>query len=528
MKGDSWIIAVIILALVGFIAFIFMSANGGTGFNFFGGGGQVFSNDVLTVYDHIISDRAPYDGEKTTIEFSVKNAGKGKLENVEIVLDPPTGFTSQIKCGSFGSCKFTLEQGDAIDVLITLTAVKGVTQIVPVDVRYSIKYPYKGEREVQVPIVANRKEVPKGQTFLMSDNSYGPVQVSFSTPEARETGQGSSVFAVSGIPMKLEMGLSDVGGSQGGIVRPVLMKGDDFKLVTSNFKIVFCDRLGTDGTLKVGGKTSSTQASATATQSESGTSTIRITGAQTAGTPTTPASGRTTKTTSTTTSGSGTQTTGTGSAGTGTTATSTSATKVGETVPFEIECVFEPATVAEGDVQVGVVKATYKYEYRIDFLDQFAILPKDVPKIEGNTLGVTAGSGVKTNTGAGSADATTSVGKISGTVSLPGTLASQSDKKYHKFDLEPKAKYTIVLKGCVSGGFRPHIETANKINNEFRVDKTGIVGVGEKCETIDYTAPSDASQDYYIIVSSKNGQGDYVVEITKAGTSTAAAGQGTA
>lgn len=522
MKGDSWIVAVIILAILAFVFYIFYSA-GGAGLGLFGGGsGYVFSNDVLTVYDHIISDRAPYDGEKTTIEFSVKNAGKGTMKGIEVLIDPPTGFASQIKCGSFGSCKFDLEQGDAVDVLITLTAVQGVTQIIPVDVRYSIKYPYKGEREVQVPIVANRKEVPRGQTFLMSDNSYGPVQVSFSTPDARETGQGSSVFAVSGIPMKLEMSVSDVGGSQGGTVRPILMKGDDFKLVLSNFKTIFCDRLdAASNTLKVGSgttsPTTSTSKTATPTSGTQGaTSQTTITGALAV---------RPEQSTGTVAATQGTAST-TGASGT--TSSGTTSTKVGETVPFEIECVFDPVAVNEGDVQVGVVRAEYKYEYRLDFVDQFAILPKSVPKIEGNTLGVTAGSGVKEDTASDSVDSAASVGKISGTVSLPGTLGSQSDKKYHKFDLEAGAKYAIVLKGCVTNGFRPHMETQIKLADRYQTDKTGLVGIGEKCETIDYTAPSDASPNYYIVVSSKSGQGDYVVEITKSGGSTAAtSGAGT-
>lgn len=241
MKGDTASTAIILIIVVIAVVVLFMLFSGG-GISFPGSSGVTYSNDVVTVTQKLVSDQAPYAGQKTTIEFTVVNRGKGDIEDVKVALEPPTGFTSKVDCD--GSCTFNLEEGDAKDILITLTAVPEVTQIIPVDVKYSVSYSYEGEREAHIPIVADKDELPRGQSYFIGGPTYGPVQVSIGTPTARQAGDGSSaVFAVSEIPFKLDFSVSDVGGGAFGSGEKVVMKGDDLELELTNLKTVGCDKI---------------------------------------------------------------------------------------------------------------------------------------------------------------------------------------------------------------------------------------------------------------------------------------------
>lgn len=325
MKGDSGAaILVVVLIIVGLVA-LFLYFGGQGSLSFFGFTNLqpiVYSNDVVTVSDNFVSDKVPYEGQRTTIEFTVRNNGKGIMDGkngkgpVEVSLDPPTGFTSSVKCGDKSSCKFDLDEGEAVDVVVTLTAISGITQIIPVDVRYSVNYPYVGEREIHIPIVGNKNELPKGQSSFTSDSTFGPIQVSITPPVARTAPDGStSIYAVSGIPVKLEFRVEDVGGGGFGQVQPLLMQGDDVKLALTNFNTVFCDKIDpATGTLKVKESDNPDLVSS------------------------------------------------------------------GQEVPFDVGCTFDPTST--GSLADGVIKINYKYNYKISFSEQFNILPKGVPKIE--------------------------------------------------------------------------------------------------------------------------------------------------
>lgn len=252
MKGQAAVAAVIIIVIAIVVLFVYFGQGGISLPGFTGAQEIVYNNAVVTVTDKMVSDRVPFDGQKTTIEFTVRNNGKGEVKGVSVSLEPPTGFTSSLKCGDASSaarkCTFDMDEGDATDVLITLTALEGITQILPVDVRYSVEYKYSGEREVHIPVVGDRDDPPRGQTFFTGDSSIGPLQISVTPPPARQTADGrSAVFAVSGIPFKLDFSISDVGGVGTGSVEPVVLKGNQLTLETSqNLKIIFCDKIDAD------------------------------------------------------------------------------------------------------------------------------------------------------------------------------------------------------------------------------------------------------------------------------------------
>lgn len=314
MKGDSGtaIVAVIILVIAIAVLFIYFGGSGGLNIpGFIGAQPVVYSNDIIAVIDKFVSDNVPYEGQDTTIEFTVKNNGQGVAEGVKVMLDPPTGFTSSIRCGDKQSCIFDLDEGDAVDVMINLKAIEDVEQILPTDVRYSVSYPYNGSREIHIPITQNKNTLPRGQTFFVGDPTYGPVQISVTPPDPRPTSDGgTAVYAVSGppaTPFEMSFRVDNVGGGGFGTVKPVVMSGDDLKLTLTNLDIVFCDKI---------------DAATKSLSIRSGTSQFGITGFQ---------------------------------------------------VPFEVKCTFKPTSTQE--LADGKMIIDFGYEYELVFSEKFSILP---------------------------------------------------------------------------------------------------------------------------------------------------------
>lgn len=328
MKGQGGAIAVVIIVVVLIGVFVYFSQAGGISLP---GGGVAtkpitYSNDVITVTDKFVSDKTPRDGQKTTIDFVVRNNGRGEVENVKIKLEPTTGFASTVKCGDAAAgsneCTVNLEEGDATDVLITLQAdIKGINQIIPSNVRYSVSYTYSGEREAHIPIVADRDNLPKGQTFFTGDSTIGPLQISFTTPPARPTSDGgAAVYALAGTlqaSFPLEFRVENVGGGGVAKVEKVFLKGDQLTIETSaNLQIEDCD--------KVDAQTKSLVKKEDPVEKE----------------------------------------------------------KSGEEVPLDVECSFLP-TLSGGEVADGVVKVKLNnYNYKISMSDTFHILPKDLRGID--------------------------------------------------------------------------------------------------------------------------------------------------
>lgn len=328
MKGDSGAaVAIVIVIVIAIAAFFLLSGSGGLNFAGFGYQQITYSNDVVTLTNKFVFDRAPYEGQETTIEFAVRNNGRGDAKDINLNIEPPTGFTSEIENRDGAQGKFDhtfdLEEGDSELITIRLTAISGITQVIPVAFRYSVSYPYSGEREFHMPIVGNRNELPKGQTYFVSDSTYGPIQVSVFPPPARETADGgSAIYAISGTQTKFDFAVSNVGGSATGTVTPVVMSGDDLQLTLTNFGLVFCDKMelkgGTDDVLVL--------KKIYVNEDDGSVGGARL------------------------------------------------------TVPFDVSCVLE---VKPGSgVRDGVVKFDYKYDYRILFVDYFNIIPRGTPKIE--------------------------------------------------------------------------------------------------------------------------------------------------
>lgn len=340
MKGDSGTAVVVVIVIVIAIAAIFLLS--GSGFNF-GSQGIVYSNDVVSVTNKFVFDKAPYEGQETSVEFAVKNNGRGEVKDILLSIEPPTGFTSEIlnRCEDGGTqwignpswCfggsdskfdyEFNLEEGDAKFVMINLEAISGITQIIPVNFRYSISYPYGGEREFHIPIVQNRDELPKGQTYFISDSTYGPIQIDVVPPASRETADGGfATYMISGTQMKFDFTVNNIGSSDYGTVLPVVMSGDDLQLTLTNLEIVFCDKM----------------------EQKSSSSNVLVLKDVYINEGDLASGGVTLRT------------------------------------PFDVKCVLQ-ATPGEG-VRDGIVKFDVKYMYKILFSDYFNIIPRGVPKVE--------------------------------------------------------------------------------------------------------------------------------------------------
>lgn len=256
MKGQAAVL-VIVLIVVGIGLLLMFS--GGSGFSFSGFSGPVaggkalpqivHSNDVITVADKFISSKAPLNGQKTAIEFIVKNNGDKDIEGVKVKLDPPTGFTYSLSCGdasaSGNECTMTLEEGAAEEVVISLTAIEEVDQILPTNVRYYVSYKYSGTREVHMPVVVDRDELPKGQRFFTSSSSLGPLQIEVTTPAARQISSGeSAVFAVADIPFRMKFRIDDVGDGGEGNSETVYLRDSQLSIATTDsLLLIYCDKI---------------------------------------------------------------------------------------------------------------------------------------------------------------------------------------------------------------------------------------------------------------------------------------------
>ena len=248
-QGDSTAIILIVLIIVGvLVVYLYFQNAGSIGLPSFLQSNQVvYSDDVVQVIDKFISDQSLYEGQKTTIEFIVVNNGPKDVKGVEVKLDPPTGLTSDMKCGDKPSCTFDLQKGEPVDVLITLTAAQGVTQITTADVHYSVSYSYDGEREFKMPII-NSKNPPVGQEFSAGSNTYGPIHLGYTAPSARPiSGRGAAIYAYSDIPFDMSFSVQHVGGAFGiGKTEPIIMSGDQLKIDRlDGFDLVRCDKIET-------------------------------------------------------------------------------------------------------------------------------------------------------------------------------------------------------------------------------------------------------------------------------------------
>lgn len=459
MKGDSAAaVLIIVLIIIGIVA-LFYFYGGGFLSGFSGIISQqpiVYSNDVIQVSDKLVSDSEPYAGQKTTIEFTVRNAGDKNVKGVSVDLEPPTGFTSAVKCGEKSSCTFDLDRGDAADVVITLTAIpkEQVTQLIPVTVRYSVKYSYNGEREIHIPIVGNKNELPKGQSFFVSEPTFGPVQVQVTPPDSRQAPDGStSVYAIGGtnpIPIELGFSVQGVGSGFYGSPEPLVMQGDDLKLVLDkNFKPLHCDNIDTE---KVSGNSFPLKVKPLGTQ------------------------------------------------------------EVGIEVPFDVKCTIEPAAQKLTD---GVVKINYNYVYKISFSDIFVILPTSIPDIVPPAeTGGTSVLGQKTIKDAGSASvqSANSIGKTGGDVVLTGSISKTDEKKFYKFDLELGAKYAITICKSPTGGDGPLMNLGFMLNGQLQVDRSNI-----GCGWVDYSisGSTPTTERVLEVRSSRGWTGDYEINILK-------------
>lgn len=247
-EGDESAIIIVGLIVVGIIVlFLYFQNSGSLSLPGFLQSSQiVYSDDVIQVTDKFIPDLSVFEGQKTTIEFIVVNNGPKDVTGITVSLDPPTGFTSSVKCGEKASCTFDLQKGEPVDVTISLTAAEGITQITSADIHYSVSYNYDGERQFRMPIV-NSKNPPRGQEFSVSSNSYGPIHLEYGAPQARPiSGGGAAVYAYSDIPFDMSFHVVHV-GSPFGRVEPILMTGEMLKFDRlDGFDIVRCDKVDKD------------------------------------------------------------------------------------------------------------------------------------------------------------------------------------------------------------------------------------------------------------------------------------------
>lgn len=345
-QGDSTAIMIVVLIVIGVIVlYLYFQNVGSLSLPGFLQSNQItYSDDVVQVTDKFISDLTLYEGQKTTVEFIVVNNGPKDVKGVEVKLDPPTGLISTIKCGDKGSCKFDLQQGEPVDVLITLTAAEGVTQITTADVHYSVSYSYEGEREFSMPII-NSKNPPVGQEFAASSNTYGPVHLEFTPPTARPiSGRAPAIYAYSDIPFDMSFSVQHVGGAfVAADVEPIIMSGDQLKITRlDGFDLVRCDKIETSTMSLVDFSTTKSDRLKALTGFE---------------------------------------------------------------VPFDFECTFQPNK--KDEFYHGAIGFKFNYPYKMAFSDTFTILPKGEEDPDGSapsssessTSGSTGGSPTSGSTG---------------------------------------------------------------------------------------------------------------------------------
>lgn len=154
-----------------------------------------YKNDVITLENYMVTNRAPYENSITTIEFDVKNNGDKTIPYVEVYFFNRGGFTfEELKCEEVNSekvgnekCIFkNLESLDTRSVLLTLKAPDAEILTIDRTVSFSVKYDISGSREALIPIVDGiTKKEPSGK-FSQSTPSYGPVALDIEPKLERE------------------------------------------------------------------------------------------------------------------------------------------------------------------------------------------------------------------------------------------------------------------------------------------------------------------------------------------------------
>ncbi len=256
MKASSnpIIIIIFILAIGGF-AYIYSTGGIPSSFQFESGTPLIlYNNEIIKISNKFISDNSPFSGQSSNIEFVLTNVGNaGTIKGVNIELNPTTGFNSDITCNNLSCSNLEILEGEDVNVIISLTALtreEGITQITPVDVRYSISFPYIGEREASIPILNNRNTLPQGQKFSLGHQSNGPIGVNIIPPSPRSTGDTTEIFAINEIPIKITYSFNNLGNSFGGVINPITFKENQINIITSNLEYIFCDKLNDSGTIK--------------------------------------------------------------------------------------------------------------------------------------------------------------------------------------------------------------------------------------------------------------------------------------
>lgn len=181
-----------------------------------------YKNDVITLENYMVTNKAPYGGSTTTIEFDIKNNGDKTISSVEVYFFDLGGFTvEELKCEEANpennvKCVFKdIDPLDTRSVSLVLKAPSTERLAIERSVSFYVEYGIEGSREAIIPIVDGiSKKEPSGK-FSQSKPSYGPVILDIKPKLEREIiVEGKNIkeyWGVYGKPFETEFKFNHVG-----------------------------------------------------------------------------------------------------------------------------------------------------------------------------------------------------------------------------------------------------------------------------------------------------------------------------
>lgn len=202
-----------------------------------------YKDDVITIEDFYVSDRTPYEGAVTVVDFYLKNNGEYPVTRVEVAFDAPGFEIEELVCEGGSSidnaCIFDkdgeygeIEPFDTRKVTLELGVLRiGLLKPQTYTITYYTEYDYFGFRKMDIPIIDGVTVRKPLSEYSQSTPTYGPIKLSFEPPLRGERIEGDKTikeyWGVRDDPFKVEMEFKHVGSrSIGEITDPEIEKCD--------------------------------------------------------------------------------------------------------------------------------------------------------------------------------------------------------------------------------------------------------------------------------------------------------------
>ncbi len=176
----------------------------------------IFKNDIVTVENYFVSNKAPYEKSNTNIEFEIHNNGDQKIPYLEVEFfdlpgfaidesvkgldcNEPIGERAKDAAGKLlPKCIFTdnnaLEILDARSIALQLKSTEDVDSPTPHTVSFAVRYVYFGSRDVSIPVIDGQTRKQPLTKFRQSDPSVGPIVLDMDPSIEREIAVGDKTI----------------------------------------------------------------------------------------------------------------------------------------------------------------------------------------------------------------------------------------------------------------------------------------------------------------------------------------------